>query len=75
MDDLYQIMSDLLEIEHQQAALLYTLDILDSDYRIRKHEELSLLLCLCKTCLLTTKHFTKESVRALDNTLLQLKNS
>lgn len=44
MDRLYDLLSDLLEVEHQQSALIYILDLLDSVCQQNREEKTSLLL-------------------------------
>ena len=69
MDKFYNLLADLLNIEHQFSSLLYVINILESDCVINRKEELLLLVCFFKLYLSTMKNHTTNAIDFLDNAL------
>lgn len=69
MDEFYNLLADLLDIEHQFSSLLYVIDILESDCVINRKEESLLLVCFFKLYLSAMKGHTTDAVDFLDNAL------
>ena len=75
MDEFYNLLADLLNIEHQFSSLLYVINILESDCVLNRKEELLLLVCFFKLYLSTMKNHTTDAVNFLDDALSTKKRS